>query len=160
MNLRQAYLGMIKAFPGGWDAMSAALGFKRDSLENRIYERKGMDVPVQVALQMQEFSGTTLFAEAVCVQAGGTFVKLPSIDHIDDEDISAKFHEVFEELGELSAEFRAATKDGEVDSREREKLNGLVDQIHQTMDELRALTFKYYCHETKSRTASSINEAR
>lgn len=149
MNLRQAYLGMIKAFPGGWDAISGALGMTKDALENRIYERKGQDVPVQVALQMQAFSGTTLFAEAVCAQAGGTFVKLPDVDHITDEEISEKFHDLFEELGRLSSEFRESTKDGEINSRERDRFNALVDEMHKTMDELRAITFKVYCRDTK-----------
>lgn len=150
MNLRQAYLGMIKAFPGGWDAISGALGMSRDALENRIYERKGQDLNVQTALQMQSFSGTLHFAEAIATLSHGTFVKLPCVDHIGNEAISDKFHEIFEELGELSVEFRTATKNGEIDAGERERMNNLVDKMHKTMDELRAMSFKVYCRETKA----------
>lgn len=156
MNVKQAYLGMIKAFPGGWDAMAAALGFSRDGLENRIYERKGQDLHVQTALQMQSFSGTTLFAQAVATAAGGTFLKLPEVGEVCNEDISAKFHELYAELGELSIEFQAATKDGEVDKRERERLNAIVDRMHKTMDELRTLTFRVYCHDT----AAAVRERK
>lgn len=152
MNLRQAYLGMIKSFPGGWDAICGALGMSRDSLENRIYERKGQDLNVQTALQMQSFSQTTMFAEAICAISGGTFVKLPCVDHIGNEEISDKFHEMYEELGLLSQEFREDTKDGVIDQREKERINALVDKIHKTMDEFRALTFKVYCHDTKLKT--------
>lgn len=148
MNIRQAFLGMIKAFPGGWDAMCGALGMTRDALENRIYERKGQGVSVDTALQMQAFSQTTFFAEAVAAQSGGTFILLPSIDHIDGEEISEKFHSAMEQFGILSAEYRLAIKDGEVDKGEREKLNAIIDRMHQIMDEIRALTFKYYCRET------------
>lgn len=148
MNLRQAFLGMIKTFPGGWDAMCGALGMTRDALENRIYERKGQGVSVDTALQMQAFSQTTFFAEAVAAQSGGTFILLPSIDHIDGEEISEKFHSAMEQFGILSAEYRLAIKDGEVDKGEREKLNAIIDRMHQIMDEIRALTFKYYCRET------------
>lgn len=136
--------------PGGWDAMAGALSVKRDSLENRIYERKGMDMHVQTAMQMQEFSRTTQFAEAVAALSGGTFVKLPCVDEIGNEAITDKFHEIFEQLGVLSTEFREATKDGEINSRERDRLNLIIDDMHRTMDVLRALSFKVYCHETKS----------
>lgn len=152
VNIKQAYLGMIKAFPGGWDAMAGALGFSRDALENRIYERKGQDLHVQTALQMQSFSGTSLFAEAVAAASGGTFLKLPEVGEVDNEDISTKFHELYAELGELSVEFQKATKDGEVDKREKERINEVVDRMHKTMDELRTLTFRVYCHETKAAT--------
>jgi hypothetical protein len=152
VNIRQAYLGMIKAFPGGWDAISGALGVSRDALENRIYERKGQGIQVEMALHLQSFSGTTFFADAVAAVSGGTFVKLPSIDHIGNESIAEKFHELYEELGELSQEFREATKDGEVDPRERERINAVVERLHKTMDELRGLTFKFYCRDTKAAT--------
>ena len=99
---------------------------------------------------MQLFSGTALFAEAIATAAGGTFVKLPIVDAVDNEDISVKFHELYAELGELSVEFTTITKAGEVDKREQERVNGIVDRMHKTMDELRVLTFNVYCHETKN----------
>lgn len=148
MNLKESFLAMIRAMPGGWDAMAGALGMKRDALENRIYERKGQDLGVHTALQMQEFARTKQFAEAVAAVSGGTFVMLPSVDDIGNEEITDKFHEAFERLGDLSKEFREATRDGEINSRERDSLNRIVDDIHRTMDVLRALTFKVYCHET------------
>ncbi|MFZ6767492.1 YmfL family putative regulatory protein [Undibacterium sp. Di26W] len=152
VNLRQAYLSMIRAYQGGWDGMAAVLAMSRDGLENRIYERKGQDLHVQTALQMQKFACTTHFAEAVATASGGTFVLLPCLDHIDNSSIADKFHELYGELGELSVEFQAATKDGEVDAKERERINCVVDRMHKTMDELRALTFKFYCHETAAKT--------
>lgn len=150
MNIRQSYLAMIRAFDGGWDTMAAALGMSKDALENRIYERKGQDLQVQVALQMQAFSRTSHFAESIATASGGTFVKLPCVDDIGNEAITDKFHEIFEQLGVLSAEFREATKDGEINSRERDRLNRIIDDMHRTMDVLRALSFKVYCHDAKS----------
>ncbi|MFZ6819833.1 YmfL family putative regulatory protein [Undibacterium sp. Ji22W] len=151
MNIRQSLLEMIKAFPGGWDAMCGALGMNRIALQNRIYECKGMDVGVNTALLMQEFSGTTLFAEAVAAQSGGTFVKLPQIDAVGNEEISEKFHEAMETLGKLSIEYRDAVKDGEVNSRERERLNAIIDQMHMTLNQIMALTVKVYCRETAAK---------
>lgn len=139
---------MIKAIQGGWDAAAAMLGMTRDSLENRIYERRGQSVHTETDLQLQAFSGTTYFAEAVAIMSGGTFVKLPSVDHIDNESLFSKFNELHVELGTWSQKFAEYTNnDGEIDTRERADLSAIVDEIHKTMDEMRALTFRIYCRD-------------
>ncbi|WP_428718563.1 YmfL family putative regulatory protein [Undibacterium curvum] len=151
-------MDMIGAYPGGWDAMAGALGMTRDALSNRIYERKGQGILVQTAMEMQEFSGTTIFAAGIAAMSSGTFVKLPDVDHIGNEEITGKFHEIFEEMGKLSANFREFTSDGVIDPGEQESLNDLIDRMHRTMDELRALTFKVYCPETKAATVAKRGE--
>lgn len=145
MNLRQSYLGMIKNFPGGWDAMCGALGMSRDALENRIYERRGQSVHVDIALQMQEFSGTTHFAEAIARLSGGVFVQLPAAAEIDNEVLQEKFHQLYAELGRLSQVYSASIKDGEIDQRERAALSVISDDIHKTMQQLMGLMFAIYC---------------
>jgi hypothetical protein len=57
---------MIATYPGGWAAMAAALGMTKDALENCVYERKGQQINVHTAMQLQAFSQTEFFAEAVC----------------------------------------------------------------------------------------------
>ena len=156
MNLRQAYISMIRAFPGGWDAMCGALGMTRDQLENRIYERRGQGLGVETALLIQEFSGTKFFAESVSAASGGTFLRLPDAGEVCNEDIATKFHELYAELGELSVEFQAAISDGKIVKRERERINEIVDRMHKTMDELRTLTFRVYCHDT----AAAVRERK
>ncbi|SNT28726.1 hypothetical protein SAMN06265795_12225 [Noviherbaspirillum humi] len=148
MELRKAYQTMIKAFAGGWDAMAAALGTSKDSLENRIYERKGQSMLVEIALQMQSFSDTTHFAEAIATISGGTFVKLPNVDHVDNDDILAKMNQLHVELGQWCGKFALATADGEIDTRERADLSAVVDAMHRTLDEIKALTFRAYCRDT------------
>jgi hypothetical protein len=145
VEIRKSYLAMIKAFPGGWDAITGALGMSRDALENRIYERKGQGVQVELALQLQKFAGTTHFAEAVAVQSGGSFVKLP--DDLDqcNELISKKFREVNIRLGEFSAEFDEAIKDDEIDAGERRKLEAIAAGMQRAVAELLALSFRVYC---------------
>lgn len=144
MSLRQSYLKMIRAYAGGWDAMAAALGFTRDALENRIYGRKGQVVSDETGLLMQSFIGTTDYAEAIAALSGGTFLKLPEIGDISGEEITSKFHELFEEFGELSKEYREMTKDGKITDEELDKLNKLTQRMHVTMDEIRALTIRVY----------------
>lgn len=144
MEIRQAYLAMIKAFPGGWDAMVGALGAtSRDALENRIYERKGQGVLVETALQMQKFSSTTCFAEAVAAASGGTFVKLPEAE-VHNEDLTKKFNELYAELGKFSRDFNEATADDVIDRREELLLAADVDEMHKTLSELLGLVLRVY----------------
>ncbi|MHB0973934.1 MAG: YmfL family putative regulatory protein [Thiobacillus sp.] len=145
MEIKKSYLGMIKRYPGGWDAMSAALGMSRDALENRIYERKGQSVLVETALQMQHFSATTLFAEAVSQGSGGVFMKLPERSDLGRDELLAKFNELYAKLGDLSTKFRDYVQDNEIDRHERQDLSDVGHQIHRTVEELLALTFQIYC---------------
>lgn len=149
MEIRKAYLQMIKAYPGGWDAISAALGTYRGSLENRIFERRGQTLSVETALQLQEFSDTTLFAQAVASVSGGTFVKLPSVEHVGNDNLLVKSNELHAELGQLFQEFNDAIKnDGRIDDDEQKKLSHIGEDIHRTMEELLALMFRLYCRRT------------
>lgn len=136
---------MIKAYPGGWDAMAAALGMTRDALENRIYERKGQSVLVETAKQMQLFSATTHFAEAVAHESGGVFMRLPDRSDQDHDELLAKFNELYAKLGDLSTKFRDSVRDNEIDRREKQDLSDIGQEIHRTVEELLALTFQVYC---------------
>jgi DNA gyrase/topoisomerase IV subunit B len=143
VGIKQSYLAMIRAFPGGWDAMVGALGMSRDALENRIYERKGQGVLVETALQMQKFSGTTCFAEAIATASGGTFVRLPEVE-VENADLTRKFNELYAELGRFSSDFNQATADDEIDRREEALLRDDADRMHKTLSELVALTMRVY----------------
>lgn len=145
MGLKTSYLAMIRAYPGGWDAMAAALGMSRSALENRIYERKGQSLLVETALQMQAFSGTTSFAETIAQLSGGAFFLLPDGGDQDRDDILAKFNALHAELGDLSRAFNAAVTDQEIDSRERTDLMAIQQRIHARAAELLALSFRIYC---------------
>lgn len=145
MNLRQAYLGMIKNFPGGWDAMCGALGMSRDALQNRIYENRGQSVSVETALQMQVFAGTTHFAEAVAAISGGVFVQIPQAGAVGNDELLSRFNALHAKIGLLSQKFSEYTGDDNIDKRERIDLSAIGDDIHRATQELLAVTFKVYC---------------
>ncbi|MBS0368429.1 MAG: hypothetical protein JSS57_04410 [Proteobacteria bacterium] len=145
MDVRRSYLDMIRAFPGGWDAMAAALGMTRAALENRIYERKGQSVHVETALQMQQFSGRAAFAEAVAANAGGVFLPLPDAGEVESVELLAMFNTLYAELGDLSAKFRDAVADDEINARERADLMDMGQHIHRTVEQLLSLSFRVYC---------------
>lgn len=138
---------MIRAFPGGWDSMSAALGYTRDALENRVYEKRGQTITVDTALQMQSFSGTSLFAEAVAVASGGTFVKVANEEEVGREDLLESFNKIYSEVGRLSSTFQCATEDGVVDPGEKAELERVANQIHAGVERLLAVTFALYCRQ-------------
>ena len=145
MKIKKSYLGMIRAFPGGWDAIAAALGMSRNGLENRVYERKGQGVTVDTALQLQAFSGTTLFAEAVAASSGGAFVKLPEDICDGNEALAKKFRDIYVRLGVFASHFEEATADEVIDPRERACLDADIDGLQRGLSELMALTIRVYC---------------
>ena len=144
-KIRKAYLGMVKVFPGGWDAISAAMGMSRNGLENRVYERKGQGVTVDTALQLQAFSGTSLFAEAVAASSGGAFVKLPADLSDGNEVLAKKFRDIYVRLGLFAGHFEEATADEVIDARERACLDADMDGLQRALSELMALTIRVYC---------------
>ncbi len=145
MTIKKSYLAMIRAFPGGWDAIAAALGMSRNGLENRVYERKGQGVTVDTALQLQAFSGTTLFAEAVAASSGGAFVKLPEDICDGNEALAKKFRDIYVRLGVFASHFEEATADEVIDPRERACLDADIDGLQRGLSELMALTIRVYC---------------
>lgn len=108
MDIRQAYLAMVKNFPGGWDAIAPALGFTRSSLENRVYERKGQSVLVETALQMQKFTGTTHFAQAVANESGGVFIETPSFHGVADVELLKAYTTIVMDEGKFAHDFQHA----------------------------------------------------
>ena len=153
MDIRQSYTAMIMAFPGGWPAMSAAMGLSRVALQNRVYDVKGQSVRVDEALAMQHLSSTTYFAEAVAAESGGVFLRLPERQYVDRDELLDKFNELYSKLGLLSSQFQAATADGEIDRRERRALADVGQEIHRTVEDLLALTFAMYCRPETDRAA-------
>lgn len=144
-KIRKSYVGMIKSFPGGWDAIAAAMGMSRNALQNRVYELKGQGIAVDTALQLQAFSGTTLFAEAVAASSGGAFVKLPADLSDGNEVLAKKFRDIYVRLGTFVAHFEEATADEVIDARERAYLDADMDGLQRALAELMALTIRVYC---------------
>jgi hypothetical protein len=150
VSLRKAYQSMIKAI--GLPDMAMLMEMSESSLDNRVYERKDQQFTVRQALRMQDISKSTFFAEAVAVESGGTFVKLPDMDHIDNDSLLAKFNELYAEIGQLSAEFAEATKDGEIDDREQARLDAEGADVCRTVQELLVLSYRVYRRDGKAGT--------
>lgn len=146
-RLRSSYQQMCKAMQGGWAAMAAALGMSKDGLENRVYERKGQEITVHTAMQMQAMSGTTLFAEAVAADSGGVFIPHPKDNAASDEEIQLIYMALVDEVGKLAREWREATRDGEIDKKERMRLDAIRQAICTKATQMNTLTFQVFCRE-------------
>lgn len=147
MTLRKAFQEMIKV--AGIADTAVLMDMSESSLDNRVYERKDQGFTVRQALRLQDISKTTAFAEEIATLSGGTFVKLPDVDHIDNDDLLTKFMELNAEIGRLSQKFADATKDGEIDTRERADLKAISDEMCKITQELMALMFSIYCKDAK-----------
>jgi hypothetical protein len=143
VELLAAYQEMIKVH--GWAGTSATLGMNKSALEARVYEVKGSGMRVETALLIQSYAGTTHFAQAVAHASGGVYIDLPGASDLAGDELEAKFHELYAELGNLSKTYSVATKDGEIDTKERADLENIGQQMHKTMKELMALMFHIYC---------------
>jgi len=143
MELLTAYQEMIKVH--GWNGTAGTLGLTKSALEARVYEVKGSGMRVDTALLIQSYAGTKHFAQAVAHASGGVYVDLPTAECAHGEDLEAKFHEVVGELGTLSKTYAEAKKDGEIDARERAKLEDIIQQMHKLLQELQGLMFFVYC---------------
>lgn len=147
MELKNAYQKMCTAKEGGWSSMANYLGMTHDSLENRVYERKGQAISIHDALQMQKTTNTTYFAEAIANLSGGVFINLPETGELDHDELLSKFTDLYVEIGRLSEGFKESTEDGHITKKERDKLNNTGQNIHRKVQELLALTFVVYCKQ-------------
>nr|WP_308612971.1 YmfL family putative regulatory protein [Massilia eburnea] len=138
-----AYQAMIKVH--GWNGTAATLGMTKSALEQRVYEVKGSGMRVDTALLIQNYAGTKHFAQAVAHASGGVFYALPEAGDLSDVDLHDKFHELYDELGELSREYTSAKKDGKIDTRERAVLQIIENRMHTTIRELMSLMFLMHC---------------
>ena len=143
MELLSCYQEMIKVH--GWNGTAATLNMTKSQLEARVYEVKGSGMRVDTALLIQAYAGTTHFAQAIAAASGGVFVELPQAGGVRGVGLHDKFHELYVELGRLSAAYTEAIEDDEIDLRERAGLDAISQEMHKTVQELMALMFQIYC---------------
>jgi hypothetical protein len=143
-SLRNAILRTIRAFPGGWDSISAALGMTRNQLENRVYERRDQELGAHTILMMQKLTNTTYIIEHLAIESGGTFVRYPDMNHLEGDEAQEKLQELVVEIGELFSTYRDVMEDHVITDKEQDQLNAIVDKINRTTLEFKSLTYQYH----------------
>lgn len=154
MGIREALMKMVPMVQGSWQVAAAYLGMSENALRNRVYEVKGQMLSTEHALALQELSGTSLFTDAVCRRSGHVAVPIPQVEFVENESIQEKFNELYTRVGDMFAEFRKATQNGEIDQDEHDRLVELGDKLHRDNAQLLALMFSIYCKD--SRTVKNV----
>lgn len=90
---------------------------------------------MDTAVQMQAFSDSTHFAEAVAVAvaSGGIFIKKPPSEQLDRIDLLNKLNELHAEIGLYHQQFADFTKNDELDDKECESLSDTTNSIHKAL---------------------------
>lgn len=145
MEFLQAYQEMIKVH--GWIGTAATLGISKKALEARAYGFNGMNMHVPTAMNLQAYSGTTYFAQAVAHASGGVFMELPSEDDTNGEALDESLLLLCEQLGKLAKTYREAKKDGVIDRKEHADLSHIANDLHATLKKSMHVMFKVYCKE-------------
>jgi hypothetical protein len=148
-DLRIAVHRAARQFNGGIEALAAALSsldnlVKAQLLRNQLVGNERHFLSLDRAEAIIDLCNSDELAQAAARQRGGVFLRLPDPGEHDREELLTKFNELYAYLGELSATFRSATEDDEVDAKERRRLEGVGQKIHSTVEELLALTFAVY----------------
>lgn len=144
LTIKSAHLNMLEAFPNGLKGMAMALGDDNENrLKNQAYEQKGMAVPTERSLLMQEFSGRTDFAEAVAYLSGGVFIKLPDFDVVDG-DINERFVDCIKTLGQMASTFQEIIADDIVTKREYQRFKAIKQQLCSEATAILVLTGRLY----------------
>lgn len=156
MDHRKAVIKMVTAVNGGWTVAAAHLGMTENALRNRVYETKGQSLSTNDKIALQELSSTTYFVEALAVTSGGTFVKLPGIDEMENDSIQKLFAENYRELGRLYDAYTSAVEDDEITDAEMARMESHVNLVHQRTAMLKALIPRLYRRTTGSREVGNV----
>lgn len=147
MDRNTALKKIAEEWLGGHKACAEFLGFETvTQFRNRLYEIKGQRLSLDQEIVLSAASGRDEWIQSICDEHGGVFVRLPDAD-VNRDDLLAKFNELYAEIGLLSAEFRDAVADEEVDQLEHDRLSTRGMKINAKVQELLALTFAVYCRD-------------
>lgn len=135
---------------GGTDALAARMGISSGALlrnkvnVNRSPENRNV-LSLAEAVRMTAIADDDRILEAWSNERNGVFVQLPAYaDTPDNEELLAKFLKLTTQYGALARRHQEATADGEVDAHEMADLKRIGNQIHQTVEEINALTQRIY----------------
>jgi len=134
---------LITQTPGKYDWMAKQLDpatGTENALRNRVRQIGGQMVPLGMAVEMEAISGRTDITQAMCHRAGGTFVKLPQIEQMDNEELLVKFNELISSLGQFSQVHNEITSDGVLDLDEKRLMHAKGHRVQTVVAEIMAVT--------------------
>ena len=122
MAMKKVIMEMIEKIPSGKSAVAGFLGFSEAELNNRLYHTKGQRFKNEELIALQIEYGCTDFIDKLCRLAGGRFVPDVAEDELDKVELAnLQLHEL-SARGLLFALLEKALEDGEVTSKEEDKI--------------------------------------
>ena len=122
MAMKKVIMEMIEKIPGGKSAVAGFLGFSEAEMNNRLYHTKGQHFKNEELIALQLEYGCTDFIDELCRLAGGRFVPDVAEGELDKVELAnLQLHEL-SARGLLFAALETALEDGEITSKEEDKI--------------------------------------
>ena len=135
---------LIRSYLGGYSEMSKRLDPEsgtENSLRNRVRkDRNDQQVTLGMILEMEAEADSNVITEAIARHQNGVFVKLPSVENVDNDDLLKKFTELVSELGQFCCKHNEFISDGILDSKEKAMLSANAYCLQSKLTEIVQLT--------------------
>lgn len=123
-SLKEVVKAMCKAYPGGREAMSGALGMTVTQFNNNLYEKNGCRFFEVVELEaMEDISGTSALADYFAKRRGALLVEVPQLDDLDRVDLFTKAMRTAAARGQVDQIIEQALEDGVIEQHEADEIN-------------------------------------
>ncbi|HFK5751221.1 TPA: YmfL family putative regulatory protein [Enterobacter ludwigii] len=123
-SLKEVVKAMCKAYPGGREAMSGALGMSVTQFNNNLYEKNGCRFfEVNELEAMEDISNTSLLADYFARRRGALLVDVPHLEDLDRVDLFDRAMRTSAARGRVDTVIQKALEDGVIEPHEAEGIN-------------------------------------
>ncbi|WP_255504190.1 YmfL family putative regulatory protein [Caballeronia sp. EK] len=162
MNITDAAYAVVHDYPGGTESLAPRLGMSAAVLRNKVNPNNTTHhITLAEAVRTTDITGDERILTAWAVDRNAVVVHLPEpSSEPDNEELLEKFLKLTSHYGALAKRHQEATQDGEVDDEEMADLRRIGNAIHQTVEEINALTARIYTRGKGPRVEPKIVRAR
>lgn len=162
MNTADAAYAVAHDYPGGTDSLAPRIGMSGALLRNKVNQNQNINhLTLAEAVRLTDVTNDERILEAWATERNAVVVHLPvATEAPDNEELLVKFMSLTAHYGDLVKRHQEATEDGEVDDGEMADLRRIGNLIHQTVEEINALTERIYTRVKAPRGEPQIVRAR
>lgn len=129
--MKKTIIEMIKACQGGKSAVAGFLGLSEQAFDNRLYQTKGQRFTDEELIAIEQEYGVSHWSDEINRRLGKVAVTVPSLDELDEVELSALQLRELAERGILFSRLNEFLADGVITSVEANILRKLVHR-HQS----------------------------
>jgi hypothetical protein len=166
VNTQQAAHAVAHDFAHNTDTLASLMGLSSGAiLRNKVVLNRTADnrnhLTLAEAVRMTEITGDERILKAWASERNAVIVHLPEASvEPDNEELLVKFMSLTSHYGDLAKRHQEATEDGEVDDDEMADLRRIGNLIHQTVEEINALTERIYTRTSAPKNGPKVVRAR